>query len=126
MTDEELAKHWNISLEEVKSISEFMNKNYSLHVGKDRKTGLYYGLIYRNDPKHGPMLAVSSKQGYRTSRDAADFLNSACDIMQMPEERAKMMKVPVDAYKVLKKIDFRPTVAKTNALKPNSGRDPRD
>lgn len=126
MTDEELAKHWNVSLKEVKSIFDYMNKNYYLCVGKDRKSGLYYGLIYRNDAKHGPMLAVSSKQGFRTSQDAADFINGACDTMQMPEERAKMMDVPADAYKALKRI--KTYSQKLNSRNPNLniGRGSRD
>lgn len=113
MTNEELAKHWNVSLEEAEDISKFINKSYSLHVGKSRKDGLFYGLIYRMDKKHGPMLAVSSKRGYRTSREAVDFINSACDTMQMPEERAELLGVPADAYKALKKIDPRTMASKT-------------
>ena len=37
MTDEELAKHWNVSLEKVKSISDFMNSNYALQIGKKKE-----------------------------------------------------------------------------------------
>ncbi len=105
MTNEELAEHWNVPLSEVQSISEYMNNLFTLHVGKNKKDGLFYGLMYRNDERHGPMLAVSSKQGYKTPKEAAVFLNDACDTMQMPDMRAELMGVPVDAYKVLKKID---------------------
>ena len=113
MTNEELAKHWNVSLKEAEDISKFINKYYSLHIGKNRKDGLYYGLIYRMDEKHGPMLAISSKKGYRTPKEAIDFINSACDTMQMPEERAELLGVPADAYKALKKIDPRTMAPKT-------------
>ena len=106
MTDEELAKHWNVSLAEVKSISDFMNKTYSLQVGKSKKDGLFYGLIYRMDKKHGPMLAISSKEGFKTPKAAAEFLNGVCDIMEMTQMRAELMNVPADAYKTLKKIDI--------------------
>ena len=106
MTDEELAKHWNTSLSEVKSIADYMNKNYYLCVGKSRKDGLFYGLMYRMDERHGPMLAVSTQQGFKTAKEAAIKFNKACDVMEMPEMRAKMMNVPADAYKALEKIDI--------------------
>jgi hypothetical protein len=105
MTDEELAKHWNVSLNEAKSISDFMNKNYYLCVGKSKKDNLFYGLMYRVDKKHGPMLVVSSKQGYKTSKEAAITFNKVFDTLEMPEMKAKLIGVPVDAYKALKKID---------------------
>ena len=116
MTNEELAAHWNVSLAEVKSISDYMNNLFTLHVGKSRKDGLYYGLMYRNDEKHGPMLAVSSKQGYKTPREAAEFLNGACDTMEMPNMRAELMGVPADAYKTLKKIDVSVYAPQTQSL----------
>ena len=116
MTNEELAQHWNVPLSEVQSISDYMNNLYTLHVGKNRKDGLFYGLMYRNDEKHGPMLAVSSKQGYKTPREAAEFLNEACDTMEMPEMRAELMDVPVDAYKTLKKIDVSQYASQTQSL----------
>ena len=116
MTNEELAAHWNVSLEEVQSISDFMNKNYSLHVGKSRKDGLFYGLMYRMDEKHGPMLAVSTKQGYKTPKEAAEFFNAACDMMQMPDMRAELMGVPADAYKTLEKIDVSQYASPTQSL----------
>lgn len=116
MTNEELAQHWNVPLSEVQSIADYMNNLYTLHVGKSRKDGLFYGLMYRNDEKHGPMLAVSSKQGYKTPREAAEFLNDACDTMQMPDMRAELMGVPADAYKTLKKIDVSQYETPTQSL----------
>lgn len=116
MTNEELAQHWNVPLSEVESISDFMNNTFSLHVGKSKKDGLFYGLMYRMDEKHGPMLAVSSKQGYKTPKEAAQFLNDACDTMQMPDMRAELMGVPADAYKTLKKIDMNIYAPKTQNL----------
>ena len=114
MTNEELAQHWKISLDEVKSISDFMNKTYSLHVGKNKKNGLFYGLMYRMDKKHGPLLTISSSQGYKTAIEAAVFFNETFDTIQMPEMHAKMLGVPVDAYKTLKKIDVNSYAIKTN------------
>jgi len=108
MTNEELAKLWNVSLDEVKRISDYMNKNYYLCVGKSRKDGLFYGLMYRMDEKHGPMLALSLSQGYETPQKAADVFNKVFDKIEMPELRAKLMGVPVDAYKTLKKIEIAP------------------
>ena len=105
MTDQELAQHWNVSLSEVKDIADFMNKNFQICVGKNKKDGLFYGLMYRIDEKHGPMLTLSSKQGYKTSYEAAKFFNEVFDRIEMPEMKAKIMGVPADAYKALKKID---------------------
>lgn len=105
MTNEELAQHWNVSLSEVQNISDFMNKNYYLCVGKNKNDGLFYGLMYKIDEKHGPMLSVSSKQGYKTAKEAAVMFNEAFDNIEMSEMRAELMGVPVDAYKALKKID---------------------
>ena len=126
MTDEELAKHWNVALEEVKSISEFMNKNYVLTVGKKKDDGLFYGLVFREDPKHGPMLAMSSNQGFETPREAAVFLNNVCDKIEMPETRAKLLGVPEDAYKALKKIDlsiYEPETKNLNISNKRKGRE---
>ena len=94
-----------------------MNNTYVLQVGKSKKDGLFYGLIYRMDQKHGPMLAMSSKQGYKIAKEAAQFINDACDTMKMPEMRAKLMDVPADAYKTLKKFDMSIFSQKTNNLK---------
>ena len=48
---------------------------------------------------------ISSKQGYKTAREAADFMNKACDTMEMPDMRAELMNVPADAYKTLKIVE---------------------
>lgn len=119
MTNEELAKHWNVPLSEVESIADYMNKNYYLCVGQKKTDGLFYGLMYRVDEKHGPMLALSSKQGYKTPEAAADFFNKTCDRIELPNLKAKLMGVPVDAYKALRKIDTGTTVTKErNSVSP--------
>lgn len=116
MTNEELAAHWNVSLEEAQSISAYMNKMYSMLVGKSKKDGLFYGLIYRMDEKHGPMLALSSTQGFDTPKEAAIFMNEICDKMEMTKMRSELMNVPIDAYKALKKIDLNAFVAKNKNI----------
>lgn len=118
MTNEELAEHWGVSLAEAKDISDYMNKNYYLCIGQNKEDKLYYGLMYRVDEKHGPMLAVSSKQGYDTAKEAADILNDVFDTIQMPETKAKLLGVPVDAYKALKKIDTSVLTEKEKTLNP--------
>ena len=40
MTNEELAKHWGVSLAEVKRISDYMNQNYYFAVGQNKETKL--------------------------------------------------------------------------------------
>jgi hypothetical protein len=103
-----------------------MNKNYYLCVGQHKKDKLYYGLMFRVDEKHGPILAVSSKQGYNTPKEAADRLNEVFDTVQLPEMRAKLMGVPVDAYKALKKIDTSQYITQTNSFIPNTKYKERD
>ncbi len=126
MTNEELAAHWKVSLEEAQSISDYMNKTFSMHVGKSKQDGLFYGLIYRIDERHGPMLTMSSKQGFDTPKEAADFMNETCDKMEIPAMRAKLMNVPVDAYKALKKIDTSAFETKSRSLNINKRSAERD
>ena len=126
MTEEELAKHWNVSLDEVKSISDFMNKNYCIYVGQNKKDKLFYGLMYRMDEKHGPMLAVSAKNGCKTAKEAAVFFNNACDTMEMPKLKAELMGVPADAYKTLKKIDTSTMMTEEKTYMPSLERGARD
>ncbi len=45
MTNEELAKHWGVSLQEVKNISDFMNTHYYITVGCHKKTKLWHGFV---------------------------------------------------------------------------------
>ena len=126
MTNEELAKHWNVPLSEVESIADYMNKNYYLCVGKSKTDGLFYGLMYRVDERHGPMLALSSTQGYQTPKAAADFFNAICDKIEFPNLKAELMGVPVDAYKALKKIDTKDWETKENNYIPTVSRSLRD
>ena len=117
MTNEELARHWNVSLSEVESISKFMNETYYLCVGQSKTDKLFYGLMYEIDNKQRCRLAISTKQGFETSQEAEKFMNKCADAMQMPEGRAKLMGVPVDAYKALRKIGQEPeTPNKANSL----------
>lgn len=108
MTYEELAKHWNCDLAEVKSISDYMNKYYRLLVAQHKETGLYHGVICENRYKEDyiiPEVRVSTNQGFETPKQAAELINSYMDRLKLPEVRAKLMQVPVDAWKALKKID---------------------
>ena len=104
MTINELAEHWKVSLSEAESISKFMNETYYLCVGQNKNDKLFYGLMYEIDNKQRCRLAISTKQGFNTSKEAEDFMNKCADAMQMPDGRAKLMGVPVDAYKALRKI----------------------
>ena len=108
MTHEELAKHWGVSLQEVKSISDYMNAHYYLTVGQHKETKLWYGLMYEwhelPDGEKMPHLAVSSQKGFKTEKEAIQSLNQSCENWQMSLERAQLMNVPQDAYKTLIKI----------------------
>ena len=104
MTNEELAKRWNVSLQEVESISKFMNDTYYLCVGQNKTDKLFYGLMFEIDTKQRHRLVISTKQGFNTSKEAENFMNNSVDAMQMPEGRASLMGVPADAYKTLRKL----------------------
>lgn len=53
-----------------------------LAVVKDKDTGLHHGAIYHNHPTPSGcdrfLLAVTTKQGFPTSRAAAEFINASC------------------------------------------------
>ena len=126
MTNEELAAHWNVPLSEVESISDFMNKNYYTCVGKNKNDGLFYGLMFRIDERHGPMLSLSTSKGFETPKEAGDFFNKACDTIEMPNLRAELLGVPVDAYKAIKKIDTSVYATQEKTQFPSLGRGARD
>ena len=113
MTNEELAKHWNVSIDEVNRISNLINERYYLCLGQKKSDQLWYGLLYekvpearpvREIPEQIPRLVASSVKGYKTENDAVDAINGCMDIIQIPEKRARLMGVPQDAFKSLKKL----------------------
>ena len=108
MTYEELAVHWKCSIEKVKSISDYMNEHYCLLVAQHKETRLYHGVICENvynEDHVTPEVRVSTNDGFKTPKEAAEFINSYIDNLELPGVRAKLMGVPVDAWKTLKKID---------------------
>ena len=107
MTHEELAKHWGVSLQEVKSISDFMNAHYYLTVGQHRETKLWHGLMFEITDEEGalPREVARTKKGFESQLDAVRYWNEQIDGIKMPKIRAeKLLNVPQDAYKALNKI----------------------
>ena len=114
MTNEELAKHWNVSISEVERISKFINERYYLCLGQKGSDKLWYGLLYEKVPEARPLgeiperrprLALSSKKGYKTAKEAAEFMNTCMDTVEMSKERARLMGIPKDAFRIVKKLD---------------------
>ena len=131
MTNEELAKHWNTSVEEVKRISDFMNTHFYLGIARHRETGLFHGVMYtlHESPSGNktPLLVLSSNQGFATRIEAIQNWNNSKDSWQMPKMKAQLLGVPVDAYKALDKIEAPTVVAhKDKSISPTSERGPRE
>ena len=108
MTNEELAKHWNTSLQEVKRISDIMNEAFYCGVSQSKTDHLFYGVMFRwhisPSGNRTPMLAASSKKGFPTEKEAVQNWNNLLDQVELPKLKAELMEVPRDAYKALKKI----------------------
>lgn len=106
MTHEELAKHWGVSLEEVKSISDFMNAHYYLTVGRHKETKLWHGLMFELTDEEGALpREVLRTKGFKSELEAIQYWNKTVDDLKMPKIRAEMLlNVPQDAYKTLNKI----------------------
>lgn len=104
----ELSKQWNLSLKEVKEIQDFMNERYHLAVFKSQANHKFYGcLCEMHETSSGakyPLLVVTVKTPFDTADEAAEFLNKQADTWEMPEMRAKLMDVPQNAYRLLKKL----------------------
>ena len=131
MTNEELAKHWGVSLEEVRRISDFMNSHYFLSVAKHKTTGLFHGVMYEmreDDGERLPSLVLSSEKGFKTKGEAAQYWNDCCDTWKMPKTRAEiLLRVPVDAFKALQKIDLPRQFHHKNCVRqPFAGRGSRE
>lgn len=108
MTNEELAKHWGVSLQEVKRISNIMNANFYCGIAQRKSDKLFYGVMYtlHESPSGSktPLLLVSSKIGSQTETEAIQNWNKLLDRMALPKLRAEILGVPKDAYKALNKI----------------------
>ena len=108
MMIEELAKHWNISLKEAKSISDFMNNTFYMTIGQKHGDESFYGLIYEKFKDGAVRLAFSlsadSNHGFKTEKEAIEALNRAPHRIKIPDGRAKLMGVPPDAFIALKRI----------------------
>lgn len=109
MTNEELAKHWGISLEEVGRISDYMNATYHFALGRNKETKLWHGLMYKmHESPSGnrtPHLWTSSKQGFKTEQEAAEHWNALADTM-IRQSNPVLENVPADAYKAIKKLEI--------------------
>ena len=104
----ELSKQWNYSLKEVKEIQDFMNERYHLAVIHSQKDGKFYGVLCEmHETPSGtkyPLLVVTVNKPFDTADEAAQFLNKQVDTWKIPDIRAKLMDVPQNAYRLLKKL----------------------
>ena len=109
MTDEKLAQHWNISLAEVKRISDYMNANYYFAVVQNKETKLWHGVMYKmhTSPSGNrtPHLWTSSAKGSKTVREAVKNWNQMADNM-ICKNNPIFENVPADAFKAIKKLEM--------------------
>ena len=109
MTDEELAKHWGVSLKEVKRISDYMNDNFYFALAQHKKTHLWHGVMYRMhvspSGNRTPHLWTSAKEGQKTKREAIEYWNKLADTM-ICKANPILEDVPVDAFKAIKKLEL--------------------
>ncbi len=114
MTNEELAKHWNVSLDEAKNISDFMNKTFYMTTGQKAGDRTFYGCIYEKfrDGSIRPVftLSANSNSGFETEKEAIESLNKVPERIKIPDARARLMGVPQDAFIALKRIEQQSTV----------------
>ena len=119
MTNEELAKHWGVSLVEVKRVSDYMNHTYHFALAQHKETKLWHGVMYKMHTSPSgcrtPHLWVSSQKGFRTQREAAEDWNKRTDTM-ICKSNPILEDVPVDAYKAIQKLEVAPSIPhKTHA-----------
>ena len=130
MTNEELAKHWSVSLEEARRISDFMNTNFYSVLARHKKTGLFYPLMYKMheapDGEITPHLFLSSKKGFEKAQDAVQFWNEMLNNHTYKYAEA-LWGVPADAFKALKKLELpAPIPHKTRGTRITLERGPRE
>ena len=106
MTNEELAKHWNISQEEVNRISKFINTNYKLDVVPvtDDSLEMWQGILYAYDPQNKYIL-MESKEKYASHDQAVLHWTRQIQNMEITPGQAKLMDVPVDAFRTIKPVN---------------------
>ena len=122
MMIEELAKHWNISLKEAQSISDFINNTFYMTIGQKHGDESFYGLIYEKFKDGAVRLAFSlsadSNHGFKTEKEAIEALNKAPHRIKIPDGRAKLMGVPQEAFIALKRIGQPSVVATKKQISP--------
>ena len=113
MTNEELAKHWGVSLQEVERISGIVNTHYHSAVGQHKKTKLFHPVLFKmHEAPSGAIsfhLAVSCNKGFETEKEAARFWDELLDKMTIPDVD-NVWNIPADAFKALKKMEVPPAV----------------
>lgn len=113
MTNEELAKHWGVSLAEVKRISDYMNQNYYFAVGQNKETGLWHGIMYKMHTSPSgwrtPLRKASSTMGFKMVREAVENWNKMADNM-ICKTNPVFEGVPMDAYKAIQKLEMPATI----------------
>ena len=130
MTFEKLAKHWNVSLKEAKSISDFMNKTFYMATGQKNGDPTFYGFIYEKfrdgSERCAFTLSLDADHGFETEEEAVKALNKAPERIHIPDGRAKIMGVPQDAFIALNRIyPSSPVATKKQVRSISSGRGAR-
>jgi len=122
MTPEQLAQHWQVSVQEAENISRFINQWYKLGVVPVFEKGetRWQGVLYAYDPRNKYILMKSDKKFVNQDR-AVLYWTNYMHRYQISQGQAQQMRsgqgVPTDVYLALKPIEgYERIVQKTRSL----------
>ena len=106
MTNEELAQHWNLSLREVKNISNIINYLYSVElVSKCRNFSKFWEVVLcANDGKKDYILMEEGNH-FSDKEQAIVYGTHWARNIKMTRGQAELMGIPKDAFRILRPIN---------------------
>lgn len=110
MTPEQLAQHWQVSVQEAENIAHFINQWYELGVVPVFEKGetWWQGVLYAFDPRNRYILMESDKKFVNRDK-AVLYWTNYMHRYQILEGQAQQMRsgqgVPTDAYLALKPVE---------------------
>ena len=105
MTNEELAQHWNISLEEVKNISNIINYLYSVELIPEHEASDIWKVVLRANDGRRNYILMEEGRSFSDKKQAIICGTKWAQNIKMTPGQAKLMGVPEDAYLTLRPID---------------------
>ena len=109
MTPEQLAEHWQVSVQEAEDISRFINRWYELDVVPvvERGKTMWQGRLYAYDPRNKYTL-MESPEKYFSREEAVlkwtDYIHRYRLSSGQAQQMCSHQGVPTDAYLALKPV----------------------